>query len=507
MKNMSLYVLVFLSGATVLAVEILGTRILSPFYGVTLFLWSALITVTLIALSVGYAVGGKMADKNPKYSNICYIMMGAGIWLLIIPLIRKWVLLITEPLGLRFAVLLAAFFLFAPPLTLLGMVSPYAIKIKSLSLKIVGRTAGNIYAISTIGSVISALLTGFFLIPLIGINYLTLFLGIVLMTSALIGLILDQKPKVYLITIYIFTLVAIYVIWIKILKTDESDLKILTTRQSFYGEIKVLELDSQRYLLIDGGIHAVINSKSGKTSFPYVYVTEIASYFFREPGNMLLIGVGGGSIIKNYMEENWKVDAVEIDPHVTDIAYRFFGLDSSDARIFHMDGRKYLKEYENLYEIIIMDAFGSGSIPTHLITQESFALVASRLKSNGIFVINVESVGWRDIIVYSIMATLKQHFSDVYALPQAEPPNSLGNVVIFASKKKLELQKRLPRVEDRFSTNYYINHAWDNRYTVESEKIPILTDDLNPVEIWSERINFAARKNLHDFFKSRGFNW
>ena len=129
--TLSLYVVVFISGAAVLAIEILGTRILGPFYGVSLYLWSALISVTLLALSVGYALGGWWADRGASKINLYYIVGGAGVWTLTIPWIRGAVLAVAEPLGLRFAVLVAAFALFFAPLMLLGMVSPYAIKLKT----------------------------------------------------------------------------------------------------------------------------------------------------------------------------------------------------------------------------------------------------------------------------------------------------------------------------------------------------------------------------------------
>ena len=146
-----LYILVFIAGAAVLAVEILGTRILGPFYGVSLFLWSALITTTLIALSTGYIIGGRWADQGPVFAHLCYLIAGAGIWTLLIPVLKGPVLYLAEPLGLRLAVLVAALILFAPPLTLLGMVSPYAIRFQAAHLNEVGRTAGNLYALSTIG--------------------------------------------------------------------------------------------------------------------------------------------------------------------------------------------------------------------------------------------------------------------------------------------------------------------------------------------------------------------
>ena len=149
MKYLPLHIIVFISGAAVLAIEILGTRILGPFYGVSLFLWSALITVTLIALSIGYWVGGRWADRGARLSRLGVLLAAAGAWLLMIPWIRTPLLAVAEPFGLRLAVLVAAFVLFAPPLTLLGMVSPFAIRLKAESVERVGRTAGDLFAIST----------------------------------------------------------------------------------------------------------------------------------------------------------------------------------------------------------------------------------------------------------------------------------------------------------------------------------------------------------------------
>ena len=135
MKHKYLYLSVSLSGASVLAIEILGTRILGPFYGVSLFLWSALITVTLAALSAGYALGGRWADKGATYPRLSSLLAGAGLWLIAVPWMRNPLLHLAEPFGLRFAALVAALALFFVPLMLLGMVSPYAIKLRASSLE------------------------------------------------------------------------------------------------------------------------------------------------------------------------------------------------------------------------------------------------------------------------------------------------------------------------------------------------------------------------------------
>ncbi|HVS19678.1 MAG TPA: fused MFS/spermidine synthase, partial [Planctomycetota bacterium] len=202
----------------------------------------------------------------------------------------------------------------------------------------------------------------------------------------------------------------------------------------------------------------------------------------------------------------WRVEAVEIDPVVTEIARRDFGLREAEARVHHADGRRFLVANEKRYDAIVLDAFGSSSIPFHLATREAFALVASRLAPDGVLAINVEAVGWDDVLVRSFAATLRESFAHVLALPIAEPPDRLGNVVLFASQRELALESEIPATHDRFSFAYFKNHAWDNRFVPEAEGAPVLTDDLNPVDLWSDRINHVARGGLHAYF-DRGLSW
>ncbi len=505
MKNLYLVVIVFVSGGAVLAVELLGTRILGPFYGVSLFLWSALITVTLVALSVGYAVGGRWADRGPRFSHLCYLIAGAGAWLLVLPWLRMPALEIAETIGLRFAVLAAAFLLFAPPLTLLGMVSPYAIRLRASSLGEVGRTAGDLYAVSTIGGVIAALLTGFFLIPSIGVGRLTYLVGLTLLVTALVGLVGARRTaaaSTTLAALLVLGALGLRVVW----SGANPERGLITVEQSAYAEIRVVEQDDARYLLIDGGTHSIVDSRTYESRFPYVHVLDVTRYLFPGPRDLLVIGLGGGSVVKEFGRHGWRIDAVEIDRAVTEIAYRDFGLDVSEADVFHMDGRRYLRATDKKYDLIVVDAFGSSSIPFHLVTRESFALMAARLQPDGVLAINVESIGWRDLLVRSLAATLRQEFSRVLALPIAEPPTTLGNLVLLAANRDLDLLEELPPTLDRFSTAYPKNHAWDNRFEPDPDDVPVLTDDLNPIDVWSERINLAARKDLHEYFAS-GLAW
>jgi spermidine synthase len=507
MKDTFIYLAVVVSGASVLAVEILGTRIIGPFYGVSLYLWSALIGVALAALSVGYAVGGRLADRGPRLDRFSLLLGLAGLWVVAIPWLRFPVLSATEALGLRTAVLITATALFFPPLVLLGMVSPYAIRLKTASVETVGRTAGNLYAISTIAAVVAAIGTGFFLIPNLGVSLLTFAIGMLLILTALAGLAVARRGKAAVVPVALLLLASAGAPAIAPQQRPDPDAGLLALEHSAYAELRVVELDGLRYMLIDGGTHTIVDAWTMETRFEYVDVVDIAKSFYEAPGRLLLIGLGGGSVVKSYARDGWQVDAVEIDPAVTRLAYSHFGLLPDEATIHHQDGRRFLIDRDQTYDLIILDAFGSSSVPFHLITREAFGLVRSRLAPGGVVVLNIEAVGWRDVIVRSVSATLGTQFAEVLVLPIAEPPSELGNVVLMAADRPLELREPLPVPEYRFSREYNRAHAWDNRFAAEADGAPVLTDERNPVDVWSERINLVARARMHEHFSTHGVSW
>lgn len=509
MRPLALYAIVSISGAAVLAVEILGTRVLGPFYGVSLFLWSALISVTLAALSVGYAVGGWWADRGPRSRRLVGILAGAGAWLLLVPFLRHPVLAATEPLGLRAAVLVTSTILFFPPLMLLGMVSPLAIRLRAQRLEEVGRTAGNLFAVSTVASVVAALLTGFWLIPSVGVMRLTSFIGLALFVAAAIAWFASSSGARRSVAVILLVPPVLFAGWTAS-RADALSRGVVFSGQSAYAEIRVLDTDDVRYLLIDGGVHTAVEHETGHTQHEYVIVSDLAKELFQQPGRMLLIGLGGGAAAQSYSWSGWDVEAVEIDPVVTRVAREYFGLREHEARVHHMDGRRFLKETPSRYDVILLDAFGSSAIPFHLVTLEVFELVRQRLNEGGVLVMNIEAVGWHHPLVHSLGATLDRVFEHVEVLPVAEPPTALGNLVIFASDRPMSISNEalgrpLDAIEDTWEHWRALqrNHAWDNRFEPAADWGPVLTDDLNPVSIWAEEINRVARHELHDYFDDR----
>jgi spermidine synthase len=505
MRHLPLYTIVFVSGAVVLAIEILGTRVLGPFYGVNLFLWSALITVTLAALSLGYVMGGRWADKNPRYAALGSTLAIAGLWLLATIWFKKPVLTAVEPLGLRGAVLVSSFLLFFVPLTLLGMTSPYAIRLRAESLGEVGRTSGDIYAISTVASVAAALATGFYLIPHLGVNRLIAACGAALIGAALIALRagrLRGTAGAAVMAILPFLMGAVAA-RSPIARVGEPA-GLAYHVQSPYADLRVVDWEESRLLLVDGGTHTIVDRDTFNSTFPYAHVMDIPKFMFKEPGDAVLVGLGGGSVARSYYRSGWKVDTVEIDPNMPRIAEEYFSCDAESSNVHVMDGRQYFLVSDKKYDLVLLDAFGSSSIPFHLVTREAFGLVKAHMKPDAILAMNIEARTWHDILVHSLTATLRQHFAHVLALPIAEPQTTLGNVILLASDRSLDLDEEqlgdlyaLLPFPQRHEAGVQQHHAWQNRFEPEIAGMPVLTDDRNPVDVWAEAINWKARQAMH----------
>ncbi len=498
---------VVVSGASVLAVEILGTRVIGPWYGVSLYLWSALIGVTLAALAAGYAIGGRWADRGPDLGRFSLLLVAAGLWTLVIPWLKHPVLAASEPLGVRVAVLAAATALFFPPLLVLGMVSPYAIRLKAERLEVVGTTAGNLYALSTLASVAAAVATGFVLIPRMGVTRLLFAIGALLVLTGLVGWTLARRRRLAPVAAVLLPLLLAGAVRVAPVQRADPARGVLAIEHSAYAEMRVVEKDGQRFMLIDGAPHTIVDPVTWASGFPYVDVLEIGKHLHPLPGRMLLVGLGGGSVAKSYAAEGWTVDAVEIDPVVTRLAHRWFGLGEDEATVHHDDGRRFLAAQPAAsYDLVVMDAFGSSTIPFHLVTEEVFLLIRSRLAPGGLLAMNIESVGWHSPLVEAVSATAAQAFAHVRVLPIAEPPSALGNLVILAADHVLEPLAELPPVTDRWSGAYNLNHAWDNGFEPALADAVILTDDRNPVALWSDGVNLAARDQMHRYFGKGGLD-
>jgi len=494
MSRATLFGVVSISGACVLVLEILGTRVLGPFYGVSLFLWSALIGVTLAALATGYAWGGRWAMRSPSGGRLAALLALAGVWVLLAPWLRGPVVHVALGLGLRAAVLVSATLLFFPPLALLGAVTPYSIKLATRNVEEVSRVSGDLFAFSTLASVVAAVATGFVLIPALGVNRLLEIVAVALFVAAALARGLGPR------TLAMLALGGALAAGTG-LRAERHAPGVLEVRESAYGELRVLEAGGMRYLLIDGSAHTVFNAETGVPRQPYVYAAELAADLGPPRGRLLLVGLGGGGAAELFARRGWNVDAVELDPMVPPLATRYFGLKPSHAHVIVGEGRRFLKSGHDRYDVILLDAFGSASVPFHLLTREAFAEARARLATDGILVLNLETVGWHDPLASALTATLQTQFANVVALPTAEPPDRIGNVVLMASDRPLDLDPELlgdPVAtltdDDEHFRVVTRHHAWENRFVPRNGRV--LTDDWNPADLRAEEINLAARRLL-----------
>lgn len=506
MNRAPLTLLIALAGASTLALEIAGTRILGPWYGVSLDLWSALIATTLASLALGYALGGRAADRGAGVRGLALVLGFAGAWTLAIPWMVPTLVKAATPLGLRSAMLALSIVLFAPPLVLLAMVGPLAIRLSARTLDEVGRVSGDVFAISTLASVAAALATGFWLIPILGVRAITVLVGV---STLVAGGVLLATGRTGPVDRVIGIVAASSALLLGMRSARAAEASALVTRgetrafvESPYAELRVVDTGGLRYLLIDGGAHTVEQLDNELSRHPYVQAASLLPDAFARPGRALIVGLGGGSLAKLYTRATWTVDAVEIDTAVTRLARQEFGLQPFHATVHAGDGRRFLATTQQRYDLIVFDAYGSASIPFHLVTKEAFALARAHLAPLGVLALNVEAVGWHHPLVESLGNTLRAAgFTHVVALPIAEPPDQIGNVIVAASDHELVVPDSLLGDPVASLTDEYDHwrvltrrHAWDNRF--EPRGGVVLTDDRNPADLWSQEINLVARRQL-----------
>ncbi|MBT7706136.1 fused MFS/spermidine synthase [archaeon] len=446
-----LYLTAFIIGAVILTLEILGTRIIAPYYGTTIYVWSSLIAVTLTALALGYFAGGQLADRKLDTNLFYKIISLAALLIIIIPIIQNLVLVNTNGLGSRFGSLVSTVLLFGAPLALLGMVAPYAIKLKTKRLGDMGSSAGNLYGVSTLGSVLGAIAAGFYLIPNMGINSIIYLSGGILILLSLGWFVYNNKKSFGGGILILFLLISSMNLLVAQPTLDDG-INIVYETESAYSKLQVVDMGSMRYLLVNGGTQASLDLRDGSFNYEYLGLFEDAVELHPNPEEILFIGLGGGgmdSILKDYGVE---IDNVELDRKIVDIARDYFDF---EGNVIVDEGRHYIRNTDKKYDIVFLDAFNGYSIYPYIFSLESFTEIKETLKNeDGIVAINI--VGYyNDDLFKSIHSTLDEVFENVYV---SYTDDDFGNNVFYATDSNLNL------------TKINVNNGI------------IITDDYNPIE-------------------------
>ncbi|MCC6502552.1 MAG: fused MFS/spermidine synthase [Deltaproteobacteria bacterium] len=433
----------FICGAVIMVVELLGSRIIGPPFGVSLFVWTSLITVTLVSLALGYWLGGRLADRKNSHSSLFGVILIAGLWVALIPLVKGFVIEQTLVLGLRAGSLACSAALFGPPLFLLGMVSPYTVKLyMSEDSREVGRTVGWLYAVSTGGSFLGTVLTGFILIPMLGVNNITYLSALTLIAiSAGYWVLFRKKALAAALAIVPIALLFTPQDLPSITRPDGTKVTVLVNDDSAYGQIKVVDYEYDgarlREFLLENMIQGAVDLTSGVPISRYTYYVEQLSYAYSpEAKEALVIGLGSGIIPERFSRYGIRTDVVEINPGVVEAAKTYFSFDPAKHPTFVEDGRNFLKSGAGPYDIIFLDAFSGDTPPSHLMSVEAFSLARGKLSPGGTLIINFVSGNQIEDqkVPSSLFGTLKKVFQsvDVYAGPDffAQDPRVVNMVFV-----------------------------------------------------------------------------
>lgn len=405
-----LYSTAFFVGAVILVIEIAGTRILAPFFGSTIFVWSAMIVVTLGALALGYYSGGYIADKNPQRRWLYVVIFLGGATQLILLKLSQLTLVWSDQFGSTWGPLFVCFVLFAVPLFLLSMSEPFIIRLQAEHIETAGKGAGLIFGLSTMGSLFGALIAGFYLIPNFLIGNIFTVLAVLTMLFAVLGLLLTKTSvKLLGMAIVLFLLS----IALPVYHYKENSSSIIVHREpSFYADLKVIDLPRVRILLMDGGVQTALSRYESQSLLPYTDL--FAHILFEKPkkDSVLVLGFGGVGVSK-LIDKNISVDYVEIDPKVVLLAKEYFNyIEDQNDSIKVADARRYLRNVDKTYDAILIDLSNGISVVPHMYTREALSLVKERLNLDGIVYNNI--VGKPDsTLIQSVIRTYQDVFPNV----------------------------------------------------------------------------------------------
>ncbi len=490
-KKHILEIVVFICGAVVMVFELVGSRVIGPYVGTSTYAWTSLIGVILASLSIGYYAGGYLADRKPSVEPLGLIILFSALAIAFSALTKDIFSSVVSnfQIVLEAKSLIISLALFAPASFLLGMVSPYAVRLRMSDIAKAGRTAGNLYAISTAGSIFGTFFAGFYVIPNLGSTNSLIILSFTLLFTATLLLWGRKMGKPITAAVFLLITFAGLTYAVSAIKQEilTADIDTEYNRIWVFNSIDFLTWKPILVLATDpyGTQAAIFTDDTDDLVFDYTKFYRLFSHFMPNPANVLMIGGGAYTyprdFIKNY--PNAKMDVVEIDPGVTEIARKYFGLkDEKNLAIYHQDARIYLNENKKKYDVIFGDAFNSASaIPFHLATKEAVRKEYDALNDGGLVMVNIVSSieGEKGKFVRAEYATYKEVFPQVFLFAVQNPDDAYKNqnIMLVALKSEKISEWESPNKE----VNKLLSKVWKKPI---ADDMPVLTDDFAPVEYY-----------------------
>ncbi len=507
--NLPFYASSFAAGAIVLFLELAGARWLAPTFGSGLDVWASLLTVTLLAIALGAWGGGVLADKHPRLRTLALVWFGASLsiaWLL--PL-RNPVLRAAGSLPPGWGALVSSILLYLPALILLSAAAPLAVRLAAPSPDSLGRVVGRFSAVGTAGSCLGALLTGFLLVPhfpltrlFAGAAFTAALVGLALLPGALRRVAPPFGVLMWGVLLFILSVPSVT----GNLSVNGGTLLVQEARQSLYGQIRVIESNTGRYLFLDGILQGGRTLADGATIASYSMLMEaLGRAVTPKPERVLVLGLGAALLPNRFQSLGARVDVAEINGQMAAVAERWFDFHPPEGALFVMDGRRFLREASGPYDLIMMDTFSGEEVPGHLITVETFRRCRELLRPSGALVLNYigNASGVESRVPASVAATLRRAFEsvEVFALG---PAGERDNLVLVAKGSGVAWDKAPtdipgPSPEEQAK----LAHLMDYRRTLPDTDV-VFTDDWHPLDWLDRKTRLQWRRDALSFTRQSG---
>jgi len=505
--------IVFLGGLTSIGTELSASRLIAPFFGDSTFIWANVIGLTMTYLAIGYWLGGRLADRYPRPWVLYAITSLAAVWCALLPYLARPILQFSldafddVEVGAFYGSLLGVLLILSVPITLLGFVSPYAIRLRVPDVAHAGNVSGNTYALGTIGSIAGSFLPVLVLIPWVGTRRTFLILGALLFLPSLIGLVrVRALPQAAFATgLAIAVAVTAIVNAGGAIRPAQGGTLVYETESSD-NYIQVVQDGAAYELSLNEGhaTHSIYDPTQSLTRGPWDYFM-VAPLFYPQTGpaaidNALLIGLAGGTVSKQLTAAYGPVpiDGVEIDPEIAEVGREWFAMTEPNLNVIIEDGRYVLRTSDEQYDLIGVDAYKQPYIPFQLTTREFFQEVSDRLTPEGVAVINVGRTDTDYRLVDVVSSTMRDVFPNVYIIDTARFENSI--VIATNSPTAIANFAASVAVQEPGSLIRTVGEASLDSGNIRevTEVTTVFTDDHAPVERVVDQIILQAAREENE---------
>jgi len=424
-----LLILSLIEGASVMGAELLGAKMLAPFFGSSLYVWSSVMAVTLGGLATGYFLGGRLSQRKNSERILYIIVLIAALFTVMMPFTAQVAMSLFGFKALIPAVIVCSLLILFPPVFLMGAVSPLIIGNISKHGSDAGKAAGTVYAVSTVGGIVATFMFGFWIIPTFGLKFPAILTGLVLAILPVISLV-KKKDFKSLIPFWLVIIASAFQLYLSRTVNQSNDTVdiVLYKEDGLLGQVRVIDHandyyfedstragEYSRWLYVNGISQSMWNPHAREEMGEEVYFSYVHKFLEylqealpKESRSVLLVGLGGGSIAKHLTENGFNVEVCELDERMEYVARKYFEL-PDDVKVTIDDGRHFINTTKKKYDVILFDIFKGEETPSHILTTESLERVKKILSSNGFFLINSYNFleGKKGRGVRSIYATLK----------------------------------------------------------------------------------------------------